>query len=333
MPHYISAYDLQHRDGLTRQRVLELAEDKPESTFLRDGREYLEKGIEKIKPLVISDWLSHGNRFIENSEYRCEHREKGLCEQIIESDYDRNKKKICENSKNGLCELEVKYRCEEHISNRFPDSISGEVARKLFDSNCPQEIKNNLDKKFLMHTLVDLVGYRRMVKILFYTHESWRKSREDIWKYLSAKAEDSDIVGSPMAMSVSPQQRRKLGRALKSSADRHGLPYVNDVIDDRTIRNWLKKITPPPDGFSAEIFYSQRSIERFAERFVLDKIEQGRSSRPANQKRDIPLNDQTIYPINMSREERTLEIARMIQEQTDDRAEEVRNRSVGGRRK
>ena len=204
MVQYISAYDLQQRDGLARQQVLELAEamsvvlkvrspkilsgqeeNNIDWSLYTDDRKYIKHGFKHMKHLVISDWLNHGNRFIEISKYRCEQREKNLCEQNIGSPHEQNKNSLCEYRKNGLCEVEIINRCEEHIYDRFPNIVHGKQAYKLFGRDCPEEIQNNLNEEYTIGKLVNMAGCRRMVELLFHIPEHWRASRKAIWAYLA----------------------------------------------------------------------------------------------------------------------------------------------------
>jgi hypothetical protein len=155
MPGYISAYDLQQRDSLTRQEILALAEAGP--AFVRNGgfgsynpeatvahREYNENGFEGLKRMIASDWSNLARR----------------------------------------CAETAKDRWNDYVCERFPDIISGETAYKLLGGVCPQEIQKNLSSNYTMRQIVNMMDGGHMIN-LFEIPEQWGVSGETIWAYLS----------------------------------------------------------------------------------------------------------------------------------------------------
>jgi len=155
MPRYISAYELQQRDGLTRQQVLELAEVGPAFIYNDgygrynhegpvDNREYIENEFQSLKQVVVSDWSNLSHRF----------------------------------------ENEPDERWNNYIYERFPEDISGKIANKLLGENCPEVIQINLNNDYSMRNIVSMMANKRMIN-LFYIPEPWRVNRETVWAYLS----------------------------------------------------------------------------------------------------------------------------------------------------
>ena len=155
MPDYIKAYELQQRNGLTRQQILELAQTGPvvvrngiygsyNTIGTADDSEYFEYGFQFLKKVVVSNWSNLPPRF----EY--------------ESNEDWNKR----------------------IYDIFPDVLNGKIAYELLGENCPEEIQNNLNKDYPMRRIVSMMANNRMIN-LFDIPEPWRVNRKTIWAYLS----------------------------------------------------------------------------------------------------------------------------------------------------
>jgi hypothetical protein len=81
-------------------------------------------------------------------------------------------------------------------------------------------------------------------------------------------------------------------KAIETEATQHGLNSKHYVTTPRTIRNWLKKPSSAPAGFSRDILLSAEDMAIFAKKYIAAEVARGSSELAANAKREVAFNSQ-----------------------------------------
>jgi hypothetical protein len=118
---------------------------------------------------------------------------------------------------------------------------------------------------------------------------AWQGMGEDVpqIEYIEYKetAPDPDMDSVPRGAIP------RLLKAIKSEAAIHGLDSKYYVTTGRTIRNWLKKPSSAPAGFSRDLLLSAE-YSTFAKKYIEAEVAKGSSELAANAKREVAFNSQ-----------------------------------------
>jgi hypothetical protein len=176
---YISAYDLQQQRGLSRREVLKLAAAQPTYWKQSDwhyGLPYFNNGLETLKANAVVYWhLIASTLWIRRKEPH------------LISPYD-----ICEIS--GY---------DEFLYRFLPPFIKGKAASLILKGKCPLEIQNNPDKDYTLRSIIGMMEFEDMLKLVQFPNtmlmkygahrivqikdiheESAKDIKERLWSYL-----------------------------------------------------------------------------------------------------------------------------------------------------
>lgn len=161
MPKYISAYDLQQREGLSRREVLELAEEGPvfwrvheahiahldfcdrypdadrriDLAAVTTERLYWLDGFKKLKGHVLKDWNLLISKFRQSTE-----------RSIKKHGYLPDPEELCK-----------ELRLDDWLGNCLPDYMTGQEADKLFGKYCPAHFRDNPSGAYSKHSIIKCV--------------------------------------------------------------------------------------------------------------------------------------------------------------------------------
>ena len=194
-PDYISAYDLQHRDGFSRSRqwVIELAEQGPvywkndshslhypldivkelypkaDLSIYTHDRRYRKDGFEQLKKYTTEDWLEMRNslRFIldEHTEY------------VLSANPDAMPNaKYLPNRDNWWEKAEI----DNWLTERLPKILTGKEAYLLLQEKCPDSIQAALSAEYTIHEILKYVSRDDILLLLCFIVNNWE---DGIWAF------------------------------------------------------------------------------------------------------------------------------------------------------
>lgn len=170
MPKYISAYDLQQREGLTRQQILELAESRPcvwkvpvegliiapedekriDWSKYTPDRQYFIDGLGMLKEHAARDWLYVATAF----------------------------KRAWNRSGNP----DDKLGLDSLLYDRLPRMVSGRNAEALLERMCPQSILGDINRDYPLQSIIDCMDRGRMLNLVLLPREC--TTPDHVWMFL-----------------------------------------------------------------------------------------------------------------------------------------------------
>lgn len=175
MPKYISAYDLQQREGLTRRQVLELAETRP--CFWKVSVEGLIIEPDEKKLIDWGKYTSDRKYFLDGFGMLKEHAAKDWF--YLASAFKNAWKTPCSDpdDKLGLDNL---------LYSRFPAVISGSTAIGLLEGMTPVDIQQNPSQSYALRQIIEHMDRGRMLNLV--SLPSNAKTIDHAWLYLKNSA-------------------------------------------------------------------------------------------------------------------------------------------------